>query len=745
MSSEEESKRISVQVSSLSTQLIESIDRQSHLEDQLLQARKTIANQNGALRQIENLEEQVKQLRSNLQTEKAQHLQTQKELQQERIDKDAAQAETSRLNTEVEDLTASLFDEANAMVADARKETHNVSLKNSKLNEQLQEKDTLLETLKIQLKNLKTVLYTLEEESNTVSKSNRNSIAANDLASVSTGSLEGTVNSLTGNSSVANTVLFSPYLKSLRYDLGLYNEFLKFISALPECAAIKDTTSYSKLLRRLIHDEIQPLLRLDTAAGVSWYVRRNLMTLMLEGMVVVEPLSGINETYRLGHSSNPSNGLLKLSKGEKVQDSRLYNYPANSPPVAIQDPCAFCSESRNDILEHGRLYVFKTLQKSDDGSLTLNAQFPLCHYCLLKIRQTCEIFAFLRSLKSGAWHLENVTGSSTPQSGSPEPTEKKLAPRLALQENPALDKKVKRTSVMAGLAKASTAKGTNALGKVPAMAIHSKGPATNIQRAWAQLCKLRASLHWAHMGVWDLEDSLETKLGPVVIKSEKEAAPAIPKEFLTARKHDARDSFTIRSTEDPDNQEFDFEQSDNSDQRIHGSHISIDGSDRAGAEAGQQAPDNTENCERTSNGPGTEGPTLDSIIQHDNIDKENKLPCASSTSDVHSEAKIGDDDNLCDLGKIPSEHGGVQDTTSNPQPAAQPLEISIDSKPQELPETRGDVPVGDFSSDREENSQAGEEIQSIVEPINSNLEHHDHKGADDDDDADFDDALSTMT
>ena len=43
-------------------------------------------------------------------------------------------------------------------------------------------------------------------------------------------------------------------------------------------------------------------------------------------------------------------------------------------------------------------------------------------------------------------------------------------------------------------------------------------PKTNIEYAWLQLCKLRSILHWAHIGVWSVNDSISTKIGPVNAK-----------------------------------------------------------------------------------------------------------------------------------------------------------------------------------------------------------------------------------
>lgn len=562
MTEEEESKRVSVQVSSLSTQLIESIDKQSHLEEQLLQARKVIASQRESLQNYEDLRQQLEQAESNLKSERSQNIKIQEELQAARSGKLTAEGEIDRLNKEVEDLTASLFDEANNMVADARRETHSVQVKNSKLAEQLQEKETLLETLEIQLKNLKKVLYNLEEESNDRLKSNQASVAAEDsVASSSESALEKTMNALNGTASPPSPALFSPLLKSLRYDLVLYNEFLKFIAALPQCASIRDSTSYSKLLRRLIHDEIQPVLRLDNASGIGWYLRRNLMSLMIDGSIVVEPVSGINETYRVGHMPSQVEAVPQFRGPEQQSRPHLYNYPADSPPVAIESPCSFCSESRNDILEHGRLYVLKTLQKMENGITETSSQFPLCHYCLLKVRQTCEIFAFLRSLKSGAWHLEAVTISKTNNAFSVQTNSVSNSPTLeSPPDNMKPDRKSKRMSFMAGLSKTLPLKTSYTVESASPCPEQITTPTTNIQRAWAQLCKLRSSLHWAHIGIWTLEDVVETKVGPVVAVDRPGNDSIVGDGLVPELGQEARESFSLHNEEEVDNEEgFDFE------------------------------------------------------------------------------------------------------------------------------------------------------------------------------------------
>lgn len=178
MADQEESKRISLQVTSLSTQLIESIDKQSQLEEQLLVAKKTISTQQNIANSYNELKQELQSLKLQYETDKT------KFKKQEEICADA-EKKVATLNQEIEDLTASLFDEANNMVADARKEQNAVEILNSKLKEQLKEKDLLLDTLSMQLKNLKNVLYKFENDFN----SSKN-VSLSDSATSSTTSID---------------------------------------------------------------------------------------------------------------------------------------------------------------------------------------------------------------------------------------------------------------------------------------------------------------------------------------------------------------------------------------------------------------------------------------------------------------------------------------------------------------------------------------------------------------------------
>lgn len=505
----EENKRISKQVASMSTQLMESISKQSDLEEKLNHATRKVAN-------LQKDAEKYAKLKSDYESAESQLEKTQEQLaasktreKEETKLRIEAEDMVKQLEGEVEDLTASLFAEANNMVADARKEKHTTEILNRKLLEAVKEKDNALETMKAQLKHMKKVVERMEPDSalSNNSSNRRHSAAMSDSDNMSLRKST-TSNSFQSEMSNPPSVIFSPNISAVRYDLNLYTEFLKFINKVSSCKSIRDTATDSKLLRRLNNDEISPILKIDNAPGISLWSRKSLLNAMIDGMVVIEPISGVNETYQIGYSS-PS---LNIPSGDK--SPHLFNYPTDSPPVATHDACALCGECRSDNVTHARMHTLKVQSKEDNGTLVVQNSYPLCLWCVSRVRQTCDIYAFLRELKLGAWNLEDVSlkdGTvSSKCSGMSKVATKtnKKSKKVELHS--------KRMSFMGGLGiSTSSSRSKPQVETTSKTTLERIGqPSTNVERAWLQLCKLRSMLHWAHIGVWSINDSVSIKIGP---------------------------------------------------------------------------------------------------------------------------------------------------------------------------------------------------------------------------------------
>lgn len=122
---------------------------------------------------------------------------------------------------------------------------------------------------------------------------------------------------------------------------------------------LKETRFY----KRALTEDIEPTLRLDTAPGLSWLARRTVINSMCEGTLVVEPMPASN----------------------KMQ---IFS-------------CALCGENRKGE-DFTRTHRFRTSESE-------NAQrYPLCTYCLNRVRASCDYLGFLRMIKDGHWRTEGL-------------------------------------------------------------------------------------------------------------------------------------------------------------------------------------------------------------------------------------------------------------------------------------------------------------------------------------------------
>lgn len=125
----------------------------------------------------------------------------------------------------------------------------------------------------------------------------------------------------------------------------------------PSGIVLKETRFY----KRALTEDIEPTLRLDTAPGLSWLARRTVVNSMSEGSLIVEPM-----------------------------------------PAAIRSnmyACSLCGENRKDE-KHARSHRFRT-SESDNAQ-----RYPLCNFCLTRVRASCDFLGFLRMLKDGHWRAD---------------------------------------------------------------------------------------------------------------------------------------------------------------------------------------------------------------------------------------------------------------------------------------------------------------------------------------------------
>jgi Rab guanine nucleotide exchange factor SEC2 len=327
------------------------------------------------------------------------------------------------MEQELECLTSDLFQEANTMVADARKEKEASDRKNDQLKNQLKDTEVLLQSQQEQLQDLKAVLEKMtseqgDGESLTHASSNTPSSPAgpNDRMSK-------VFESAHFPASVGEEVLpdhplhFSDILQPvLRIDVQAFEDFSALIKQAkaaspppsriasgsygsmnvsnyaansaqlsptpsltipnrplregstspkgPVSGPILPTMRETKVFKRTLVEDIEPTLRLDIAPGVSWMVRRAVLNSMIDGSLVVEPMP--------------------------------------PPPVKFRgpvNPCSLCGENRA-----GDTYARKhRFRISEDRE---KRPFPLCDLCLGRLRSCGDILSFLRMVSNGHWKAD---------------------------------------------------------------------------------------------------------------------------------------------------------------------------------------------------------------------------------------------------------------------------------------------------------------------------------------------------
>lgn len=395
MTEESSDSVLTSQVTSLSTKLLEAIDKQADLEDQLQIVRRTLDK---TRRENMAYEDQIKN----------REFVSAVEFNDERKKRQTAEQEITKLKAEIEELTSSLFDEANRMVADANMEKKRMELR-------LQERDGLIENMREELDGLKNVLQQQQDTP-----------------------LDSSIHSLT-NQPVSNTRPF------IRHDLQSYTEFLQLFNQHSNSSSTSLATGTStglasrfqsssslkdfKFFKRTFTDDIEPTLHLESAPGLSWLSRRNIMSGILDGSIIIEPIAATNENYKLRIDLRPGGNLIQNSK--KFTATLVSK---DGLPVATRNPCSMCGEKRDDNLLYARLHNLKTTkqeqnelqqqqqqqqaqQQQEDSPTTLTPTsssnpshsltgYPLCFQCLNRVRTVCDYISFVRGLRAGFWKLD---------------------------------------------------------------------------------------------------------------------------------------------------------------------------------------------------------------------------------------------------------------------------------------------------------------------------------------------------
>lgn len=399
------------QVTQLNSKLVSSYDRISDLEDSVHISSHQLRQHTIKISEMDlEREKHRSMIEGGLLVEKAHvtqelnRMMVEASLSKRAGDEDRKTRE--RMEHELDELSAGLFEQANNMVREAR------------LERQAQED-----------------MRQLADES---------LVRSEELAR----SLQGKLGELTTELELSQTGHHRPMhsvMQNSRHLLSTtqpYTEFLLFVAHLRSLHPASPTPpSMSTLLSlpwlsRVGVEDVEPTLRLDMAPFLNWLSRRNVLSAIQHGHLTVEPVS---YSFFSEHTNPPSctlcgrpvlehahtsiNGstLAKLKQSISAYSqadrnsiattaSSKYSSPPPTPP-RMRSPSII--SSGGNALGGSQLYIFRVPSQLPNStsqvSGTVTQTYPLCpsNTCYARLSATLALFAFIRSeVVGGVWREE---------------------------------------------------------------------------------------------------------------------------------------------------------------------------------------------------------------------------------------------------------------------------------------------------------------------------------------------------
>ncbi|KAL5604393.1 uncharacterized protein BROUX77_004579 [Berkeleyomyces rouxiae] len=429
------------EVTTLSNKLISAINHQTILDNTLSETREELSRAKDSVHRLEGVVTKQREMLSGdvwirkkaYEAEKCDLIAKIGEEKKLRLD---VENEKKAMERELEQLSTALFEEANNLVIAAKEEAQReqdvVLRKNDQLKAQVAETENLLRFQQDQLAELKHLVEQMklerEDQASNVTtatstsspRSSHTYSSREDLSSAASNFLSPTTEQhATMPPPASPTSLTHLITPVLRTDLNVYEDFKTLVnvshnyanrlsggsffgntsisgsslnlgsitggvtssaaSILSSAASVHSTASTTtasmphlkdlKFFKRVMVEDIEPTLRLDLSPSLSWLARRSVITAIMEGSLVIEPV----------HSTEPITSVIH--------------------PHTFA--CSLCGESRK-AAEFLRTHRFR-ISETDSAQ-----RYPLCPYCLCRMRTTCEFMGFLRILKDGHWRAEDT-------------------------------------------------------------------------------------------------------------------------------------------------------------------------------------------------------------------------------------------------------------------------------------------------------------------------------------------------
>ncbi|RMZ78409.1 hypothetical protein DV738_g3874, partial [Chaetothyriales sp. CBS 135597] len=389
------------ELSVLNDKLIRAIEHSNSLEEKVTDTRRQLEASKARIAQLEAEAREWEEWKSKhkagyLSPRDAELLRkkAQAELDEERKQKAVALQEKRGIESELETLTASLFNEANKMVAAANEQRALVEKKNQQLRDQIKDGEASLAPSSPDLRRPDTDLARLLEAMNLspvsadngeISPSPATSLTHLVRPSCRTDlpayedfkTLLATVNPRSHNPSHNPSRAGSGSYAGIATGLGLISATSSpnLVTNLPKPSEIPShlpsqfspppdqkspgSVKDNRFFKRVIVEDIEPTLRLDLSPSISWLNRRAILAALAESTLLVEPIPEASQ--------------------------KLYGR---------YTPCAMCGEARKSG-ENPRTHAMRV---HEGESAT---KWPICVLCLEKVRAVCDLIAYIKMIREG--------------------------------------------------------------------------------------------------------------------------------------------------------------------------------------------------------------------------------------------------------------------------------------------------------------------------------------------------------
>ncbi|KAI9312662.1 hypothetical protein BX666DRAFT_1985271 [Dichotomocladium elegans] len=304
------------------------------------------------------------------------------------------------VENELEDLSRRLFEEANGMVANEKREKHNLELAQKQLEKQLQETQERLAAEQMQLQELRLRMEEMALEQDEFQQRQQlcspvDSIAESEDDTPEEGA-SNTAEEGPSDASAATTPTMANgppttcsngvLLQSDKFDVLMLAEFDEFIKSSPSVQLKKLHTSIP-FLKNCLAEDVEPCLRFGANPRLS--ARKIAEAIVMNTCFIEEAPVGFAEEQ----ARRPPDMPLRISTSKTMIWERISN---GGNPLHILGACQACG--RQD--QHPLPYRFRTSYFDDWACID--------RFCRDRLVAVCEFYVFIRNVRQGYYSTRSL-------------------------------------------------------------------------------------------------------------------------------------------------------------------------------------------------------------------------------------------------------------------------------------------------------------------------------------------------